>query len=112
MFTNSLGDCLLSFWKNYFGWGRATRSEYWWPVLFWALIPGIIFSGTVLALIWSLVILIPSFCVTARRLHDTGRSNWYSCISFIPIIGGIILLVLLCQRGESESNMWGAPRIK
>ena len=111
MFSNSLGDCLVSFWKNYIGWGRATRAEYWWAILFYAFIPGIILHQSVLAGVWLLITFIPFFCLSARRLHDTGRSNWYSCLSFIPIIGGIILLVFMCQHGNLKSNTWGAPRI-
>lgn len=110
-FTNSLGDALTTYWTSYVGWGRATRSEYWWAFLFYCVIANFLLSGTNLSIIWSLATLVPGFCVTARRLHDTGRSNWNLCWAFLPIIGWIILIVFACQPSQPKSNKWGAARI-
>jgi uncharacterized membrane protein YhaH (DUF805 family) len=106
--------------KNYFKFsGRATRSEYWYFVLFSLLFSlaamlidfsietyyieeGIgIFSS-----IYTLAILIPSLAVTVRRLHDTNRSAWWLLISLIPIIGTIVLIVFYCQDSK-EDNKYG-----
>ncbi len=76
--------------------GRSRRSEYWYFVLFYPLIfvalflldyglgtyspktePGL-FSG-----IFSLLLLLPSVAVAARRLHDTGKSGWWQLIAFL-----------------------------
>ncbi len=110
-FTNSLEDALKTYWTDYVGWGRATRSEYWWAVLFYSVIAGTILSGTGLDIIWFLATLVPGFCVGARRLHDTGRSNWNVLWALLPIVGAIILIVYLCQPSQPKSNKWGAPRI-
>ena len=110
-FTNSLSDALTIFWTDYTGWGRATRSEYWWTYLFYSVIVSSILTITGLDMIWWLVTLVPSFCVGARRLHDTGRSNWNMCWLFLPIVGIIILIVYLCQPGQKKANQWGKPRI-
>jgi uncharacterized membrane protein YhaH (DUF805 family) len=109
-FENSLKDALVNYWVDFFGWGRATRAEYWWVVLFYNIIGSAVLTPIV-GILWSLATLIPGFTLGARRLHDTGRSNWNILWCFLPIIGWIILLVYLCQPGEKKSNKWGAPRI-
>ena len=110
-FTNSLSDALTVFWTDYAGWGRATRSEYWWPYLFYSVIVGSILTLVGLDVIWFLVTMVPWFCLTARRLHDTGRSNWNACWILLPLVGVIILIVYFCQPGQKKANKWGKPRI-
>lgn len=102
--------------------GRARRSEYWYYILmnviiFIALIIlfGIfssisddfedIFIG--LLFICFLVIIIPSLAVIVRRLHDIGKSGTYYFVRFIPIIGPIWLLILLCTEGDKGHNRYG-----
>ena len=43
-----------------------------------------------------------------RRLHDTDKSGWFLLISFVPLIGGIILLVFLAMQGTTGPNKYGA----
>ncbi len=77
--------------------GCATRSEYWWWVLF--LLLAAFISAVIhpkLMLVFYLATLLPTFAVTARRLHDTDRSGWWQLISIVPLIG-LILLVFLLQ---------------
>lgn len=81
--------------------GRASRSEYWWFVLF-NLIVGVVISilGTItgslffkqlLPNIWSLAVLLPSLGLVWRRLHDAGVSGAFYLWSLIPgIVTGII----------------------
>ena len=57
--------------------GRAQRSEFWWFFLFSAVSSAIAGVVPVIGLIYQLVLLIPSLSVSARRLHDTGRSAWW-----------------------------------
>ena len=106
--------------QNYadFG-GRARRREYWYYFLFNMLIAmalGFIEgmlglyrnSGlSVFAGLYSLVVLIPSLAVGARRLHDTGRSGWWQLIALIPILGGLVLLVFLVQDSQPGDNAYG-----
>ena len=100
--------------------GRARRKEYWFFILFnilisiaFTIIDGVtglysietgvgLFSG-----IYSLAILVPSIAVGVRRLHDTNRSGWWLLISFIPLIGAIILIVFLASDSNSEENQYG-----
>lgn len=100
--------------------GRARRKEYWYFVLFnlivtmiLAIIDGLIHTSfsqqygiDLLPTLYSLAVLIPSLAVSARRLHDTGRSAWWLLLMFIPIIGAIILLVFtVLDSGQTPMNM-------
>lgn len=101
--------------------GRARRKEYWFFVLF-SLIISIILSvidGSMgqldphsgmgfLSGLYGLAVLIPGIAVTVRRLHDTDRTGWWILISFIPLIGVIVLLIFLVLDSTSEDNNYGA----
>ena len=101
--------------------GRARRKEYWMFVLINTLITIPLylialylmsqqdsFVGMIVYLIYGLAIFIPSLAVIVRRLHDIGKSGWWMLISFIPIIGGIWLLVLLVTEGDKGNNQYGS----
>lgn len=84
--------------------GRASRSEFWWFVLFGFLVnlaasvldAAIFGSGDgaaqPIAALTSLSILLPNLAVAVRRLHDIGRSGWWLLIVLIPILGTLILI--------------------
>lgn len=96
--------------------GRASRSEYWFFVLFGFLInagAGIIDvaifgpMATVqpLSTLTSLALLLPQLAVSVRRLHDTDRSGWW-------IFGGLIAGILFgVVAGSSIASVGpsGAP---
>jgi|APHig6443717497_1056834.scaffolds.fasta_scaffold75949_2 uncharacterized membrane protein YhaH (DUF805 family) len=98
--------------------GRASRSEYWYFVLFNLLInlvAGVIdiaissqngFSPA--GLIVAIALLLPGLGVLVRRLHDIDRSGWWLLISLIPLLGTILLLVWLCRRGTQGDNRFGS----
>ena len=113
-FNNTLEDALVGYWKNYVGWGRAPRSEYWWCVLFYGFLAsnilGLVSYG--LSLIWFYATIVPGFCLVARRLHDTGRSNWNVCWMLLPIVGWIIMIIYLTQKGSTKTNAFGPARLK
>lgn len=56
----------------------------------------------------SLALVLPSLAVALRRLHDLDRSGWWILISFVPIVGAIVLLVWFCTKGTAGSNKFGA----
>jgi len=62
----------------------------------------------ILPSIYSLVIIIPSLAAMVRRLHDIGKSGWNVLLSLVPLVGSIVLLVFLFQRGDQEDNKYGA----
>lgn len=99
--------------------GRARRTEYWMFVLFnviinilLAILDGMLGTSNregfgLLRGIYTLIVLIPSLAVSVRRLHDTGRSGWWLLLSFVPCVGGIILLVFMIQDSEPGENAYG-----
>ncbi|KQX77889.1 MULTISPECIES: DUF805 domain-containing protein [Streptomyces] len=101
--------------KNYAGFsGRARRKEYWMFALFNAIVAvvllaiGFAIESQIPYGIYMLAVLVPSLAVVVRRLHDTGRSGWWFLIAFVPLVGGIILLVFMCSEGAREANEYGA----
>jgi uncharacterized membrane protein YhaH (DUF805 family) len=56
--------------------------------------------------IYALGTLLPSLAVTARRLHDVGKSGWFMLISLIPVIG-LYLIYLLVQDSQEGTNIYG-----
>ncbi|MEW1615212.1 MULTISPECIES: DUF805 domain-containing protein [unclassified Streptomyces] len=100
--------------KNYAGFsGRARRKEYWLFTLINLIVVAILMGlgaaidTTVPYLIYMVATIIPSLAVMVRRLHDTGRSGWWFLISFVPLVGGIVLLVFLASEGKAEANEYG-----
>lgn len=106
----------LNCWKHYADFsGRACLSEYWMFVLINLLI-GLLLAvpefvmgreASILSSIYSLIVFIPSLAVFVRRLHDVGKSGWMFFVSFIPVVGIIWLLILLCTDSQEGSNEYG-----
>jgi uncharacterized membrane protein YhaH (DUF805 family) len=100
--------------------GRARRSEYWFFILFTAIIGAVggvldaifgirsgVYSGTgPIQGLLQLALLVPTLAVGARRLHDTGRSGWWLLIGLIPVVGLIILIVFFVQDSH-PANQYG-----
>jgi uncharacterized membrane protein YhaH (DUF805 family) len=106
--------------KKYFNFsGRATRSEYWWFILFSTIVTIILsfFDGMfgvydvnagigLLSGIYSLAVVIPSIAVATRRLHDIGKSGWWQLLLLIPIVG-VIILIIWFATDSKEDNKYG-----
>jgi len=100
--------------------GRARRKEYWMFILFNAIVAVLLsilslISGafSILSYIYSLAILIPTIALTVRRLHDQDKSGGWYFICFVPIIGAIWLLVLMCTEGTRGTNRFGEdPKVQ
>ncbi|WBO23602.1 DUF805 domain-containing protein [Sphingomonas abietis] len=112
--------------------GRARRKEYWMYVLFLtivAVIAAIVdtalgfgqttanvtassafygwHSNGPIGAIWLVANLVPMLAVGIRRLHDIDKSGWWLLISFVPLVGGIVLLVFTCLEGTRGPNRFG-----
>ena len=99
--------------------GRSGRPEYWWFFLFNLLMQGAtglvdaaLFGRDSLGLInglYSLAVLLPGLAVGVRRLHDIDRSGWWLLVSFVPVIGIVMLIIWFCRPGDAGPNRFGAP---
>ena len=54
-----------------------------------------------------LFLLLPSWGVLVRRMHDIGKSGWAILIALIPIIGSIILLIWEVKDSDMFANQYG-----
>ncbi len=100
---------------------RSSRSEFWWFMLFYFLVglvvsiieftlfgQGMEMASGIINLLVFLVFIVPTISVTARRLHDIGRSGWWQLIGLIPLIGALVLLYWAVKTGEDGDNRFGA----
>jgi uncharacterized membrane protein YhaH (DUF805 family) len=97
--------------------GRASRSEYWYWMLFnllggiaTGILDTVVFETTdkqVFSTIFDLIIFLPWLGVEVRRLHDVDRSGWWLLIN-LTVIGAIYpLLVWRCRKGTAGPNRFG-----
>ena len=63
----------------------------------------------VLQIVYNLVLLIPSFSVTIRRLHDINKSGWNLLFMLIPLFGAVYIIILNILKGTDGDNKYGAP---
>ena len=87
--------------------GRASRPEFWWFILFSTLVSaalnslnvftpwGTVQTGSSLAGVWSLAVLVPTLAAAVRRLRDAGRSWAQLFWLLLPVAGLIVLIVEL-----------------
>lgn len=125
---------VASFYKNYFNfYGRASRAEFWWPMLlrtliYIALIIAFVFSvvgdhssGDINSLqtgiLWVGVLfylghIIPNLSVSARRFHDLDQTGWLVLV--FAIANGVIGLSWFAQmiwfamQGTQGRNQYGS----
>ena len=118
------GDAVRTCWKKYGDFdGRAIRSEFWWWVLFVALVQFaaaivltivlIIFQNAgflqwLSVLIFMVIVLafiLPSIAVSVRGLHDRDLSGWFYLLGFIPF-GGLVLFIFYALPGTPGPNRY------
>lgn len=109
--------------------GRTSRRGYWYAVLMNVLIWIVInivgavemigasnyvtssaFAAVFSAVsaLYALAALIPGLALSARRLHDTGRSAWNLLWILIPMVGVLVFLVLFLQGSDPQQpNRYG-----
>jgi len=81
--------------------GRASRGEFWWPVLMTLLINCALslitsesfFWGRILSVLVTIGLFIPNLAVSVRRLHDTNMSGFWLLLPFVSELVGCIPLV-------------------
>ena len=138
--TKNLGfsAAFKRFFKHYADFsGRARRREYWYVILWQAIIGAavsvlLIFSGIIFGAgaigdsldaiasggamyiiliilygLYNLGTIVPSLALTVRRIHDTGKSGWWYFMSCIPLVGFVFPLIWSFSDSEPGSNKWG-----
>ena len=89
--------------------GRASRSEFWWFILFMVLVnivSGMIFSGGSISTIISLVLLVPYIAAAVRRLHDIGKKGPWVVLVFVPL-ANFLCIYWLAQKSQPTANEFG-----
>ncbi|SBS71770.1 DUF805 domain-containing protein [uncultured Microbacterium sp.] len=99
--------------------GTASRSEFWWWILFTtlvgaalaalpvptaALVEGAAFSVPTLTPVWHIVVLLPTLAVAVRRLRDGGSSWAHLFWILLPVAGPIVLVVLCSQPSAARAG--------
>lgn len=93
--------------------GKASISEYWYfwffsfcmgtiPFILAFVIDKDFISLSLLAVsfLYGIISFLPMLSAAVRRLHDVGKSGAYMFISFIPFVGGLVLLYFLCKKSQ------------
>jgi len=114
----NFGDSIKLGFSNYVNFtDRACRSEYWYWILFVfigyivAEIIDAVIGKPIFYTLFTLGVLIPNIAIGVRRLHDLDRSGWWLLLSFIPLVGAIILIVWFCSKGTDGPNRFGPDRL-
>jgi uncharacterized membrane protein YhaH (DUF805 family) len=95
--------------------GRTSRSGYWWFYLFYVLvlvgasIVDAVIKIPILAALAALALFLPTLAVLVRRLHDTDHSGWWVLISFVPLVGTIVLIVFACTDSGPPNKYGDGP---
>ena len=61
---------------------------------------------SILSIIFTLLIFVPSISVTARRLQDRGLSGWWQLL-YLTIVGYLVIIVLNILPAKEDENNWG-----
>jgi uncharacterized membrane protein YhaH (DUF805 family) len=69
---------------------------------------GIFYLSFLLITVFSAAILIPTVAVQVRRFHDQDLSGWFALLNFIPYIGGLVVMVMMCLPGTDGPNRFGS----
>ena len=114
--------------------GRASRTEFWYFILYWAIFYIIIIAVEkvigldfinlkallsseyiplenlydkvgLLTVIYRPLTILPSLAVISRRLHDINRSGWWCLMCVTPLV--IILIIFLCKKSDENENQFG-----
>ena len=119
---------MIDNWKDFEG--RTSRPDYWWATLAWFIISvvlsiiiiipfaigaamdngsGILFAlGVLIAIaagVLSIFIAIAGLSMSIRRIRDAGFPWWFWFVNFVPSVGNIAFIVLLCFPSSDEPRV-------
>ena len=103
--------------------GRASRSEFWWwslasfaVALVLQLVPTLFTrepfpesqAGSYLMVLWTLLTLIGSLALGARRLHDANLSGFWQFLHVLVGIGSLVLFVMFLLPSNPKGTRFDA----
>lgn len=113
--------------------GRATRSEFWWPYA--VIIIAFVSASTIDAMMVAnlvqdqsqqgllslsvsdfssvyvcIIAIVPLVSLSVRRLHDAGFSGFWTLLNFVPIIGGLVLMVMYVLPSSDSGSINGSVK--
>ena len=119
---------MIDNWKDFEG--RTSRPDYWWATLAWFIISVILSiiiiipfaiaaamdkgAGIFIALgvlfaiaagVLSIFIAIAGLSMSIRRIRDAGFPWWFWFVNFVPSVGNIAFIVLLCFPSSDEPRV-------
>jgi len=102
-FTESIRTC---FRKYAIAKGRASKSEFWWFQLL-AILVRLVYAVSpvdsgieLLASLATLALIVPVWTASVRRMHDVGKSGWYT---LLPIVN----IYFLLKDSQPHANQYG-----
>ena len=103
---------LVDFWTNIVNFeGKMNRHNFWVAVFVMALINivfvALVFDTEAMLLWWfyDIFFIIATLSASVRRLHDINKSGAYVLLNLIPLIGQVILLIMLLQKGSKYDRV-------
>lgn len=136
LYGASFGQAFGRFWKKYATFtGRASRSEFWWWYLANVIVIAVLYAitaiggvsgatldpatgttqpgpligvGAFLLVAWALATIVPNLAIAWRRLHDTNKSGAFWFLAFVPLVGGIILIILFALESDPQGARFDA----
>ena len=106
---------LSSFWGDIINFnGKMSRYDFWSAAIVMAAVNLILLgicgyiNSMLLWYLYDLFFLIATLSASVRRLHDINKSGAYVLLNLIPLVGQVILLIMLLQKGETSSYV--SPR--
>ena len=98
----SFAGAIKMFFLNYLNFrGRASKSEFWWGLLFTVLMSFTILGG--------IVCYIGMLSLSIRRLHDIGKKWMWIFMGLVPFVGIIIIIIFYCRESTGD-NVWGSQK--
>lgn len=129
-------QAITRFFKSYTRFtGRASLSEFWWSQLLLtvAMIPGfflytvglvmvagdssasgagvaLLALGGILLLVIGAGVIVPSWALGWRRMHDAGFAGPMYLLNLVPSVGAIIVLVLAAMKSKPEGRQYDVAK--
>lgn len=122
---NIISSTRLYFQDLFVGAKRMSRKDFWWGFLGMTIVASIIMGllafvitkmpvddfywssivGVALAITFGYYV-ISVFTAAIRRLHDRNMHGWWLLVSFIPAIGNLAVIILMCLPQSNMRNNW------